>query len=108
MHKKVNEATTFYAVHVTEPLTTIPIGHSMYSFMVLRDSPSCPPSNEAQQEGWGLYSESLGFELGLFDLEAKDKRSIYHLIGFNSLKLLRVGKTRSFLNRYGSTLFTIF
>jgi hypothetical protein len=64
-----------------------------YFSPILREIPSCPPSNEAQQEGWGLYSETLGFELGLFNKDADDERSLYHLIGHYSFRILRAGES---------------
>jgi uncharacterized protein (DUF885 family) len=45
----------------------------------------------AHQEGWGLYSESLGFELGLLDSEATEEKALYDLLGYYSFMLMRTG-----------------
>ncbi len=60
--------------------------------MRCKDAPSCPPSNTAHTEGWGLYSEMLGFNLKLFDWNARNQEDIYALAGYYSLQLMRTGK----------------
>ena len=48
-------------------------------------APGCPPSYTSHVEGWGLYAEYLGFEMGMFE-------DPYQKIGFYSWNLLRAGR----------------
>jgi len=48
-------------------------------------APGVPPSYTSHVEGWGLYSEFLGFEMGMFE-------DPYQKIGFYSWNLLRAGR----------------
>ena len=49
----------------------------------LWSSPTSPSSYQAYGEGWALYSEHLGHEMGLYEEDP------YQLIGFYSFNLLR-------------------
>ena len=44
-----------------------------------------PVSYTSHVEGWGLYAESLGFEMGMFE-------DPYQKIGYYSWNLLRAGR----------------
>jgi hypothetical protein len=48
--------------------------------------PSCPSTYSAFVEGWALYSEYLGLELGLYEEDP------YQLVGFYSFNLLRASR----------------
>jgi len=48
-------------------------------------APGVPPSYTSHVEGWGLYAEYLGFEMGMFE-------DPHQKIGFYSWNLLRAGR----------------
>ena len=50
-----------------------------------KSAPGVPPSYTSHVEGWGLYAEYLGFEMGMFE-------DPHQKIGFYSWNLLRAGR----------------
>ena len=77
---EANPGHHFHTVYKTG--LKLPLFKKQLPFPRLNSVPSAPPGFTAFLEGWGLYAEYLGHELGVFE-------DPYQLLGFYSFNLMR-------------------